>query len=467
MKQTDHQPDIGQNLRLPMRRFPRGLNLSREDLALIGWLYQYEQGAGIQGISDAQLKWIIAEGAMQLGLDPQSLQPAQVVQRLMRLNILRVALADRAGRGYRLTRLGRMLARYSMEDVDYGAEQLNVLLDSALGQIRSSIDDNGAALLKYLKHVFLGTIREKIEYKILAIEDDLEIRKKEVKQTYSGKNDAAFEQALKDVEYCRIALTELVDAVQESSACVRLEELLHERMGWDVEPNLYEALEQSLDFVYLLRGRVDAMLKDVVQFIHDCIAYRSLAFTVDSRDRLCRIQERILTYALENDAQMPILASPRTSRMDLNWSRQEREAPVALDLDRLKKIEDFRPPDLPSIEPDWKAPLLRMARAEWAGMVESGKGVDLCLWLESLAEKIPEVGESPSFAIWFLTQDWPQWRPAVSVQHKRGQWTPLGKEWMMEAVEIMPVAPAVDRSMTAHSIGNESVEKEESENSGT
>lgn len=442
--QPEGRADAGRRLQSILQRFPRGLSLGPEDLALIGWIHLYEQEAGIQGTSDARLKWLISEAVRRLGLDVQTLQPSQVVQRFMRMGVLRVALAEGNRRGCRLTSLGQGLARNFVDDIDYGSEHLSILLQYAFEEIRSAGKESGVPLLKYLKYIFLGAIREKIEYKLLAIEDDLEERKKTVKQTYAGNNEAAFDQAVQDVEYCRIALTELVDAVQESSACVRLEELLHERMGWNVEPDLYEALEQSLNFVYMLRGRVDAMLKDVVRFIHDCIAYRSLAFTVDLRDRMRRIQEKILSHALHNDLRAPILAAPRTPRMDLNWSRQERERPVLLDTEQLKTIEGFRPPELPPIEPRWKAPLLESAREEWTRLAEGGGSVELGGWLEEFMRKLPEVRESPWMAIWFLSQDWPKWSPAVAVEHRRGEWAPLGDEWMMEMIVIAPVGRSVE-----------------------
>jgi hypothetical protein len=420
-------------------RFPRGLALGREDLAIIGWLYLYEQETGSQSIFDSQLKWLIPEALGHLDCDAQAQIPSQIVQRLMRFGILRVAIADSTHRGYRLTCLGQALARGLIDETDYSAEQLNVLLTCALNELRSAEAESEGALLTYLKHVFLGTIREKIEHKILAIEEDLERRKKQVQQTYSGEDQSDFESAIKDIEYCRIALTELVDAVQESSGCASLETLLHDHILKEPEPRLYETLEHSLNFMYILRSRVDAMLKDVVLFIRDCIAYRSLAFTVDSRDRLCRIQEKLLSHALEHDLRMPILDLPRIPRVDLNWSRQERERPVILDLNGLRTLEDFPAPELPPIEPAWKEPFLQTARNDWSEMAEQG-GIDLGHWLKLLEEKLPEMSASPYLALWFLTQDWPGWSPGVALRHHRGRWISVGKDWMMEAIELVPAA---------------------------
>ncbi len=459
--------DFSAKLRLVMDRFPRGLGLSREDLGLISWLYFYEQDTGAQEISDSQLKWLLLEAAGHAGMDPQSVQPAQIIQRLMRLDILRVALTDSSRRGYRLTCLGRSVARNVAEDIDYGSEQLNALLGSALSEAGSAGEEGGGSLFRYLKYIFLETIREKIEYKLLAIEEDLDRRKGAVKKTYSGQDQADFEAAIRDIEYCRMALTELVDAVQESSACVRLEELLHEHIQRRPEPRLNEALEKSLNFLYVLRGRVDVMLKDVVQFIRDCIAYRSLAFTVDSRERMCRIQEKILTHALTHDVRMPILEQPRIPRMDLNWSRQERERPVILDLERLRTLEGFTPPEPTSIEPEWKELLLDTARREWAEHASRG-GIDLGVWLKSLEGAVPQLAGSACLGVWLLAQDLPKWTPLVMLEHLEGQWIPIDDEWMMEGVKLAPVPAAVltPVPMPTPPTGSEGLESSQHERNG-
>jgi hypothetical protein len=319
---------------------------------------------------------------------------------------------------------------------------LNVLFGSALREVEASMAEGGGALPRYLEYVFLGVVREKIEYKLLAIEDDLERRKKEVKRTYSGNSKGDFRDAIDNIEYCRKALTELVDAVRESSPSAALEELFHERIGKGTDAGLDEALEQSLTFLYALRGRVGAMLKDVVQFIHECMAYRSLALTVDSRDRLCRVQEKILMRALHNDLRMPIIAPPRAVGIDLNWSRQERVRPVILNRNGMRMLEEFEPGAPRPADPGWKADFLQTARARWKGLAGRG-GVDLGDWFEELRGEFPELSETPGLALWYLAQDWPQWTPAVMLEHLGDRWVPLGKGWMMAAAALIPVVHPV------------------------
>lgn len=418
-----------------MGLFPRGLSLSQEDLALIAWIYLYEEETGTQGISDFHFKGLLEEGVRRFSWTSAA-EPFPVIQRLMRFGLLRIAVPDSNRRGYRLTSFGRGLARHLIEEADYGAEALNVLLDSGFIGVQSTLQGDGT-LLKYLQHVFLGTIREKVEHKILTIEEDLERRKAAVRQTYSGQDQPNFEAAIQDIEYCRRALTELVDAVQESSAWMRLEESFHQQLLNEPETELYGALEQSLLFLYTLRAKIDEMLKDVIQFIRDCIAYRSLAFTVDSRDRLCRIQEKILSFALEHDVRMPVLGALRVPRLDLQWSKAERERPVMLNVDGLMTLEDFLAPGVPAVEPEWKGAFVQRARESWVALAREG-GVDLDRWVKSLGREISGIQESPHLAVWFLCQDWPNWSPGVVLEYT-GEWVPLGRGWMMEAIRLVPV----------------------------
>jgi hypothetical protein len=436
---TNHsgRHDIASKLRNVMGRFPRGLSLNRDDLALLAWLYLYEETRGDQGISESELRWLISEASEQLHLDSGSLHPAQVVQRFMRYNLLRVAFTESSSQGYRLTCFGQGMAKNLVEETDYSSEQLDVLLGYALFAVKSAQQDGDETLLKYLNFVFLSTIREKVEYKLLSMEEDLLERKREVRRTYAGQNETDFESALESIGHCRLALTELVDAIQESSACAMLEDFLHECMSLDPIPDLYDALEESADFLYSLRSRIGVMLKDVVLFIRDCVAFRTLAFTVDSRDRLCRIQERIISHALTGDIRIPVLSMPRISRIDLSWSNLGRERPVHLDVNRLKTLDNYLPPQLPPVEPAWKAPLLEMARDEWQIQVGNG-GVELGEWLNKMMIKLPQLTENISLAVWFLIQDWPEWSPGVSVEQQHGIWVPLGKEWVMEAIRLVP-----------------------------
>ncbi len=433
-----NQHGIVQKLHFLMGRFPKGMDLSREDLALAGWLYFYELETRSQGISESDIRWLISEAGKHLKLNMESAQIPQVVQRLMRFGVLRLTITDSKRKGYCLTRLGRSLAKNLIEETDYSSEQLNVLLNSALREVDAILKEGGGTLLQYLQHVFLGTIREKVEFKLLAIEEDLAERKRDVRRAYSGRNETDFESAIRNIQYCRTALTELVDAVQESSACVRLEGLLHSCMNEGQAPELSDILEQSLHFIYILRSRVDVMLKDVVLFIHDCVAFRSLAFTVDSRDRLRRIQERIIAHALEHEIRMPLLEPPQLPRLDFKWNPQIRERQVVLDVQRLKTLEAYSPPELPPVEPAWKEPLLELARKEWKTLSRHGK-VDFGEWVRRLGDKMPESCESPPLAVWYLSQDWPKWIPKITLEHQKGVWVPLGEEWMMEAFFIVPV----------------------------
>lgn len=442
-------------LRRVLERFPRGVELSRDDLAVVGWLYLHEVSEGSMGVSEGELRWMLSQAATALDLPSACPQPVQVpslVQRLMRFGLLRVTFTSSRRPGYRLSLLGRTMARTLLEESDYGSEQLDALLGAACHEIERIVSGGGSPsassgaekkgspsrdeeLLSTLEHVFLGTIREKVEHKILSLEEDLEERKQAVRQTYSGRNEEAFEGAIRGIEYSRRALTELVDAVQELSASVRLEELLHGVLEGPHDPRLDDSLEESLTFLYTLRSKIDAMLKDVVLFIHDCVAFRTLAFTVDSRDRLCRVQERLLMHALEHDVRLPVPAFPPLPRMDFPWSPEERRQPVLIDMNRLQSLDHFAPPELPHIEPPWKKNLLRAARDTWPRRAREG-GTDLASWLRGMAERVPAMTENPPLALWYLIQDWSHWTPSVSLQAGEGDWVPLGDRWLLENVKL-------------------------------
>lgn len=430
--------EILDKLQLLKKRFRRGLSISAEDLALLGWLHHYEQSSGAQGIPGHELKWLIPEGAAHLGIDTSTMQPAQIVQRLVRLGLLRMSIAESTRSAYRLTCLGQSIVRSLLDDIDYSPEQLNILLDCALKELTLAASESFESIHSYLRYVFLGPIREKIEHKLLSIDEDLGKRKKEVKRTYSASDQEEFDRAIGDIEYCRLALTEMVEAVEESSAFVRLEEMFHEWMGEEQDGGLYRLLEESMDFLYLIRMRIDSMLKDVVQFIRDCAAYRNFAITLDARDQLCRIQELILTHALHHNLRMPLVGIPRLPRLDLRWSKQEQESASLLEREKLISIENFFPPELPPVEPEWKKTFIHLARDEWGVLSRNGR-VDLAGLVRGLAEKLPQLAESPCLALWYLSQDWSQWVPGVSIEHCRGEWVPLGNDWMMEAVLLNPV----------------------------
>jgi hypothetical protein len=98
------------------------------------------------------------------------------------------------------------------EDADFDSEDLCTLLNQAHASLRQKMaHGDSAELSKWLTHFFHGTIREKIEYKLLSIEEGLLDQEQTAKSLGSGQDEQAFEEALAAVrkgrEYLANCLT--------------------------------------------------------------------------------------------------------------------------------------------------------------------------------------------------------------------------------------------------------------------
>lgn len=418
-------------------RFSEGLRLSMENVLALGWLYFLESGREGVSLTEHDVKDAIMDASKHLQLEIEPGQVNGLIQRLLQTGVLKAVIVGRH-QGCRLARLGRNMAKSLLEEVDYSSEQLNSLLDSALSIVKTARSEGEEELRSKLKYVFFDTILERIESKISSIEEDLEQRKQRVRETYSGQSDADREQAQKDLEYSREALTELVDAVKGSSACEALEVELIECTQNSRDHDLRELLGRAYDFLYNLRERIDSMLADLVDFIRDCAAYRSLAFSVTAKDRLCRSQDKILSYALDHPLGMPVLPVPGLSAWGLPGRHKKDTRPVILDMSKLDALGEQPARDSFSIEFQWKGALLDAARRAWKTQ-SLKKEVDLSEWLRELSSDIPEIMGYPELALLFLAEDWPGWTPAVSIQFRDRKWTAFGEGWMMESAVLVPL----------------------------
>lgn len=73
-----------------------------------------------------------------------------------------------------------------------------LFLNQAHASLRQEMGQGDAAeLAKWLTHFFHGTIREKIEYKLLVIEEGLLDQEQTAKRLGSGMDEQAFEEALR------------------------------------------------------------------------------------------------------------------------------------------------------------------------------------------------------------------------------------------------------------------------------
>lgn len=433
----DSEHDALDKLFFLKNRFSDGLKLSMENVLTIGWLYFLESGREGVSLTEHDVKGAIVEASKHLHLEIEPHQINTLIQRLLQTGVMKAVVVGRH-QGCRLARLGRNIAKSLLEEVDYSSEQLNSLLSSALSIVKAAGLEGEDELRAKLKYVFFDTILERIESKVSSIEEDLEQRKQRVREAYSGQSDAERDQAQKDLETSREALTELVDAVKSSSACEALEVELIECAQASRDRELRELLGRAYDFLYNFRERIDLMLADLVEFIRDCAAYRSLAFSVSARDRLCRNQDKILAYALDHPLCMPVLPVPGLSAWGLPSNRGKDVRPVIIDLNKLNALSGPPAVDSFSAEFEWKAALLDGARKGWETRSLTGE-VSLPSWLRELSADIPEIMQHPELTLLFLAEDWPAWSPGVSVQVRDRNWTAFGEGWMMESVVLVPL----------------------------
>ena len=141
------------------------MELSKQDLLFVGGLYFRELATEAARISDRELRQQLSHAAVQLGMEDDVSQLAQVIDRLVRFRMVRTSVTDSRAQEYCLARLGRSLARDLLEDADFGSEDLCTLLNQAHASLRQEMTQGDPAeLAKWLARFFHGTNREKIEY---------------------------------------------------------------------------------------------------------------------------------------------------------------------------------------------------------------------------------------------------------------------------------------------------------------
>jgi hypothetical protein len=427
------QQDILFKLNTLTSRFPRGLELSAQDLVFVGWLYFRENATELSRISDRELRQQLSHAVAQLGMDQDALQPVSAIDRLVRFRLVRATVAESRTQEYCLTRLGRSLARDLLEDADYGSEDLCTLLNQAHASLRQEMaDSDAAALSKWLRHFFHGTIREKIEYKLQAIEEGLLDQEHAAKRLGGGQDEQAFEVALATVRKGREYLDELLDAVQDGSAYLPLMGALTECLDLYPAPELRSGLERALDFLEGLRLRIETMLAHLVRFIRQCVAYQSFVGSLSRRDALGRLQLDLVRLALRTPVTMPVIAQGRPCSIHLDWNAVQGQAAVELEGDILAALTAFVPEPVKSMEVPWKADFLLAARAAWSDSAVSSR--PLAEWIRELVARVSADGDAELPALWFLLGDMSTWSPEVRLRSGPGPWTPLGSALLQPVI---------------------------------
>ncbi|MFO7716962.1 MAG: hypothetical protein ACQESV_07745 [Thermodesulfobacteriota bacterium] len=439
---TPNPADSSQNLLLNLRqvlnRFPQGLGLDPQHLAVLGWLRHWEEQTARQTITDRELSIQIARAVDLLGLSEEASAPRTIIERLMHFRLLRNAISQSARHEYCLTRLGRNLARDLLEEVQFGTDDLCALINYAftgLKEITSRRDQSD--LPHFLAYQFLGANREAIEYKLQGIEEGILTLEKRIKELAGGKDQEALDQAVQAIQANRAYVEELVAAIQEGSSFIPLQRLLAQcREASLNDPHLTKLLDRSLDFLHGISEQVDQLLVHVVDFIHQCLNYQTIIGSLSTRDRLCGLQQALLKQALRQPAHMPTLEGPRCKTLAMDWSAEAQNRPAYADQEALQALSAFVPQDVRRQEAVWKEPFLDHARDQWRAAPP--EGFDLATWLTELLRRFPNAHHSPLLGLWYLLQDWPQWDPPVRVQCTDGPWPALTATCRLLPVRLLP-----------------------------
>lgn len=416
-------------------RFPRGLELSKEDLLFVGWLYFRELATDITRVSDRELRQQLTHAANQLDIVDEALQPAQIIERLMRFRMVRASVISGSTQEYCLTRLGRGLARDLLEDADFGSEDLCTLLNQAHASLRQEISKGDPQELgKWLAYFFHGTIREKIEYKLLSIEEGLLDQEQVTKRLGSGQDEQAFELALATVRKGGEYLDELLEAIQDGSAYTPLMNALLQGHDLFPQPDLRTSIGRALDFLEGLRARIERMLAHLVQFVRQCVAYQSFVGSLSRRDALGRLQLDLLRLALREPMYLPIMNQNRPCTISLDFGMAPSQVPVVLDSGALAALSAFVPEPVRQIQAPWREDFLARARMEWGSTPFVSRS--LATWIRHLLAENTLEPDAEILALWYLVNDLSAWKPEVVIQAVDGPWEPLGPTFLQPIILV-------------------------------
>jgi hypothetical protein len=321
-----------------------------------------------------------------------------------------------------------------MAEISLDSDELSTHINHAYSILRSHLESNNIQELEgFLRHVFLSSVAESMEYKLQSIEESILEQESRVKELGSGQDDQAFEMAVQTIQTSRQYLEELLQTLQTGSPYYPLYELLYECREKAATVHLSADVELCLDFLDGLRRRIEQMLAHIIHFIHECVSYQSLIGSLAYRDRVARKQQEIMTRALQADLCMPVLEQYSLPEIRLNWSRQEQKRPVTVSTDQLKALEEYVPEEIKTRRVPWKEDFLSLARQEWKEA--EGECLELGSWLRDLVSRVCGDGEEILQGLWFVIQDMPEWEPAVVVDKDfERPWTDMGSFYLEPVV---------------------------------
>ncbi|MFP4285059.1 MAG: hypothetical protein ACLFQG_05850 [Desulfovermiculus sp.] len=425
--------DFTFQLRELLGKFPAGLKLTPHDLVFVGWLYFWEKSTRQKDIPERELAWQIDQAVKTLRLT-DAISSSAALERLLQYRLVRRSITGSGRDAFCLTRLGRGLAEDIMAEISLDSDELSTHINHAYSILRSHLQSNNIPELEgFLRHVFLSSVAESMEYKLQSIEESILEQETRVKELGAGQDDQAFEMAVQTIQTSRLYLEELLQTLQTGSPYYPLYELLYECREKAATAHLSADVELCLDFLDGLRRRIEQMLAHIIHFIHECVSYQSLIGSLAYRDRVARKQQEILAQALQTDLCMPVLEQYSLPEIRLNWSRQEQKKPVAVSTDQLKALEEYVPEEIKTRRVPWKEDFLNLARQEWRGA--GGACLELGSWLRDLVIRVCGDGDEILQGLWFVIQDMPEWEPAVVVdKNDERPWTDMGSFYLEPVV---------------------------------
>ncbi|MFW5730682.1 MAG: hypothetical protein ACOCV7_03445, partial [Desulfonatronovibrionaceae bacterium] len=400
--------------------------------AHVGWLYYLEKSTQKRDITERELVWQIEQAVKILKLeDPVSASAS--IDRLLQYRLIRRSITESGVQSYCLTRLGRGLAGDIMSEVNLESEELFTFINHAYSMLNLHMqEENPQELTGFIRHVFLNSVADNIEYKLQSIEESILEQELAVKELGGGHDDQAFELAVSTIKTSRQYLEELLQTLQTGSPYYPLYELFYECRSRPSLQEVQNEIESCLDFLDGLRKRIEQMLGHIINFVHECVAYQNMVGSLSYRDRLCRRRQDILTLALSSDLRIPVFQEMTLRDISMNWSSREQKKPVHFSLEKLKALEEFIPEQDKTGDVFWKQDFLNLARSMWQ---QADSPLDLGDWISHLLNSLNLESSRMLTGLWILLQDMPAWDPAPGMRKiEKKQWLDMGAFYLEPVV---------------------------------